>query len=193
MVIALEVFPMPPFTDIKVYPEGIPFTIDWTGVPIIIVFLGLGMFHSTIAVLAMFIAIGYRNIQGAIFKGIAEFLTLMGMLFARRLLRGGEPGGRRRLVVLASCAMLARGLGMFVINIILLPVFFPLYYTPETAIIASAILIPWILLQALIKVGGGMTLYGLIPESLVIEAGFGTSPDELSAVAELSGDECSDG
>ncbi|MFX1417004.1 MAG: hypothetical protein ACFFC0_09335, partial [Promethearchaeota archaeon] len=40
MVVALEVYPILGVTDI-----GIPgdFTIDWTGIPIVIVFLGLGI------------------------------------------------------------------------------------------------------------------------------------------------------
>jgi hypothetical protein len=58
IVVALEVFPINGITDFKFVPGGTPFTIDWTGIPIMIVFLGLGIISSLVTVGIMFVAIG---------------------------------------------------------------------------------------------------------------------------------------
>lgn len=170
MVVALEVFPLPPFTDIKVYPAGIPFTVDWTGIPIIVVLLGLGTSDAFFVVGAMAVAIAYRNVPGAVFKTVAEALTVLGVAAARLATSGHRLGPRGELLSYTVAAMLSRGVGMFFANIVLLPVFYPVFYTPETALAASLVLVPWNFLQAAINVFGGVLLFRAVPSSLAMQA-----------------------
>ena len=72
MIIALEILPIPFLTDIPLFGG---FTLDPTGIPIVIVFLGLGIAYSLILIPIMWVTIAYRNLTGSIFKGFAEFYT----------------------------------------------------------------------------------------------------------------------
>lgn len=172
MVAMLEIFPIVGITDLKFFPGGTPFTLDWTGIPIVIVFVGLGMISSVVSIFVMFIAIGYRNFPGAVFKGAAELLTIIGLLVASILLRKRSFGRKSQVLLYLIFGAIFRAIGMYVVNIQLLPVFYPLFYTPDAAVVASAALVPWNILQAAINVIGGMFLYYVIPEDLRIQAGF---------------------
>jgi len=188
MVAALEIFPIIGITDLKFFPGGTPFTLDWTGIPIVIVFVGLGMISSVISIVVMFVAIGYRNLPGAIFKGAAETFTVLGLLIARVIVSKKPLSKRTSLVLYLVLGAAVRAVGMYFVNIPLLPIFYPLFYTTEQAIEASAILIPWNVLQAGINIVAGMFLYYLIPENLRIQAGFGPKQDE-NAIEELPKEE----
>ncbi|MFW9844832.1 MAG: hypothetical protein ACFFEV_09670, partial [Candidatus Thorarchaeota archaeon] len=63
LVIALEIFPVVGITDIPI--PGLSFTVDWTGIPIMIVFLGLGVVFSYFPIVVMGVFIADRNFQGA--------------------------------------------------------------------------------------------------------------------------------
>lgn len=188
MVAALEVFPIVGITDLKFFPGGTPFTLDWTGIPIVIVFVGLGMISSIISIAVMFVAIGYRNFPGAVFKGAAEMLTIVGLLLARVIISKKPLSKRTSFAFYLILGATIRALGMFIVNIPLLPIFYPLFYTTESAIAASTILIPWNVLQACINIVAGMLLYYLIPENLRIQAGFGDQR-EGNAIEELTKEE----
>jgi riboflavin transporter FmnP len=197
IVIALEVFPINGITDLKFFPGGTPFTLDWTGIPIIVVFLALGMISSVITIGIMCIAIGYRNPIGSIFKGAAELFTIIGILAAKFIADRKSLNEKQNVLLYLVFGVLARSIGMFFVNIPLLPIFYPLFYTTESAIIASTILVPWNAVQAVINIVGGLFLYQLIPESIRIQAGLGEhgkseikyeelSEEELNAESELS-------
>ncbi|MDH4213495.1 MAG: hypothetical protein OEV85_06205 [Candidatus Thorarchaeota archaeon] len=188
MVAMLEVFPVVGITDLKFFPGGTPFTLDWTGIPIVIIFIGLGMISSVISIAVMFVAIGYRNFPGAVFKGAAELFTILGLLAAKIIIDKKSFDKRTNLTLFLILGAAIRTLGMFIVNIPLLPVFYPLFYTTESAIIASTVLIPWNILQATINIIGGMILYYLIPENLRIQAGFGRKR-EGNIIEELSKEE----
>jgi len=180
MVAMLEVFPIVGITDLKFFPGGTPFTLDWTGIPIVIVFVGLGMISSVVSIAVMFVAIGYRNFPGAVFKGAAEMFTILGLLTAKLLIGKKSPSKKVSASLYLVLGATYRAIGMFIVNIPLLPIFYPLFYTTESAIIASTILVPWNILQAAINIVGGIILYYLIPESLRIQAGFGISKGRYS-------------
>lgn len=169
----LEVFPVPGITDLKLVPQVPSFTIDWTGIPLSFILLGLGLTYSLTAVVGVGIAIGYRNPVGALFKVASETLTVLGMsvgFSVHRALRKRLPklSKTRTLLVLAG-GMLFRMVGMYVINIALLPVFVGL---PEaTAITVSGILVPWNGVQALINILGAWVLMALLPRELLLQAG----------------------
>jgi riboflavin transporter FmnP len=188
MVAMLEVFPIVGITDLKFYPGGTPFTLDWTGIPIVIVFVGLGMIYSLVSIVIMFVAIGYRNFPGAVFKGAAELLTILGLLAARVIIGKRSLNRKSSVALYLVLGATVRAVGMFIVNIPLLPIFYPLFYTIESAIDASAALVPWNVVQAAINIIGGMVLYYLIPENLRIQAGFGIDIRKPS-IEELSREE----
>jgi hypothetical protein len=193
MVIALEVFPIVGITDLKFNPGGIPFTIDWTGIPLVIIFLGLGIIYSFVATIIMFIAIGYRNFSGAVFKGFAEFYTLLGLVVAKLLFRKYTLDKGKTITIYTIFALAFRGIGMYFTNIVLLPILYPAFHTTETALVASTVLVPWNVVQAIINVVGGAILYYLIPPSLALQAGLGEDADRASMrVQELPPDEIPD-
>ena len=97
IIMALEVFPIPGVTDL--YTPAPSFTIDWTGIPIVIIFFGLGTIYSFFSIVVMFIAIVYRNFQGAFFKGAAESITLLGLIIAKLIIKDKKINRRSSIVV----------------------------------------------------------------------------------------------
>ncbi|UCE10799.1 MAG: hypothetical protein JSW61_02380 [Candidatus Thorarchaeota archaeon] len=192
MVIALEVFPIVGITDFKPVPTVPSFTLDWTGIPIMIIFLGLGFVYALIGVLMAGLGIIlHGNLIGAVFKVAAESFTILGLLSAREL--GRRMKWKRAPTVFAYVilAALSRSLGMYVGNIVLLPVLVVLSF--DIAVVISATLVPWNAIQAVINVAGGVFLYYLIPENLALQAGLGDDADSASSrFEELPPDEISD-
>ena len=175
IVISLEIFPIPGITDL--YTPIPHFTIDWTGIPIVIIFFGLGIAFSFFSVGIMWISIAYRNFSGAAFKGLAESITLLGLVVVKLAIRKRELNWKTEAAIYIISAMIFRSIGMFFGNALL----FELWsYTssPQAAFALSSIYVPWNLLQAIINVLGGILLYKLIPENLKIQAGFGKYGDE---------------
>jgi riboflavin transporter FmnP len=175
MVMLLEVYPIVGITDLKFSAGGTPFTIDWTGIPLVIVFLGLGFVYSLFATAAMFIAIAYRNPAGGVFKLFAEAFTLLGLLIARELGNKLNASNRNKIVLYLFFGIVCRAVGMFFMNIILLPVLWPVWYTTEAAIAASTLLVPWNAVQAVINVVAGIFFFERIPKELAATVGFGES------------------
>jgi riboflavin transporter FmnP len=169
MVVASQVSPIPGITYVKTGISGM--NLDWTGIPIVVIFEGLGVAYSFFSVAVMWISIGYRNFIGAIFKTLAESLMLLGMTVAWLLVARRT---KRRIVKLGiylvfGCAF--RAVGMFFANAALLPIFYP--YTPQTAYAISVLIVPWNVVQAVINIAGGFAFYSLIPSRLAAEAGLG--------------------
>lgn len=173
MVMLLEVYPIVGITDLKFNPGGTPFTIDWTGIPLVIVFLGLGFVYSLFATAAMFIAIAYRNPAGGVFKLFAEAFTLLGLLIAREIGNQINASNRVKILLYLLIGIVCRAIGMFFMNIILLPVLWPVWYTTEAAITASTILVPWNAVQAVINIFAGIFFFERIPKELAAAVGFG--------------------
>ena len=187
MVMLLEFFPIVGITDLKFNPGGTPFTIDWTGIPLVILFLGLGFIISLWATTWMFVAIAYRNPAGAVFKLLAESFTLLGLLIAREVGNRLNAGNRSKVLLYLIFGIACRAIGMFFMNIILLPVLYPVWYTPEAALAASTILVPWNGVQAVINIVAGIFFFERIPKELAASVGFGeSSTSSASTVQELS-------
>lgn len=187
-VILLEVFPVVGLTDLKFNAGGTPFTLDWTGIPLLIIFLAYGFLYSLFSILAMFIAIAYRNPIGAIFKLVAEVITMIGVSAGYLLSLKVHAKGTRRAIILLLFGIVFRAIGMYFLNILLLPLLLP--YTIEAAIAASTALVPWNMVQAAINVFGGVILFDRIPSSLANEADFMTfSSSTDNGVMELSNED----
>jgi hypothetical protein len=179
MVVSLEVFPIPGITDIGA-PGG--FTIDWTGIPIVIVFIGLGFVYSLVAIAAMWMAIAYRNFTGAAFKGFAELYTILGLVIAKIVMMRYQLDTKTRILLYLIFGSSFRAIGMFITNIYLLQVFYGL--TPEAAVVGSAAYGGLNVIQAIINILGGVVLYHLIPENLALQAGLGDDAGSASSRVE---------
>jgi riboflavin transporter FmnP len=181
LVIALEVFPVIGITDIITPVPN--FTIDWTGIPIMIVFLGLGNVFAFITIITMWISIVYRNPTGAAFKGLAESFTFLGLIIANLIVRNKDLDWKRKSIVYLIFGGLFRSIGMLFGNTFLFNLIYGMPY--DGAFALSSIYIPWNIVQAIINILGGVFLYQIIPLSLRIQAGFGkyrsTEYEELSA------------
>ncbi len=169
IIIALEIFPIVGLTDF--YTPVPNFTIDWTGIPIMIIFLGLGITFSIISIGVMWVFIAYRNFNGAAFKFLAEMFTLLGLVVAKLIIRDRELDWKLRTGIYLVSACVFRSIGMYFGNIFLFTLFG--YMPIETAVGFSVIYIPWNVLQAAINVIGGTLLYQMIPENLAMQAGLG--------------------
>lgn len=172
MVVAMEAVSIPFVTDIRVVGS---FSIDWTGIVIMVVFLGLGFVFSLVTIAVMWASIAYRSITSATFKGVAEFLTLLGVLLAAQVIRGRNLSRLKEIAVYVVFACFFRALGMYFANIAL-PIFF--YGIPvEVAIGTSLLYLPWNVVQALINIVGGWLIFNAIPRELAVEAALGEYRD----------------
>ena len=171
MVAMLELFPIVGITDLKLVPEVPGFTIDWTGIPIIFILIGLGLVYSFFSIAIMGVAIGYRNPIGAVFKVLAESITVIGYYVGRRIIPSRVASENVRLISGLVLAAILRAFGMVIVNMALLPVFYGL--PVEVALNAGIILIPWNALQAAINVLGGTFLFRMVPKDLASQAGLG--------------------
>jgi hypothetical protein len=168
MVVALEAVSIPFVTDIPVVGN---FTLDWTGIVLFLVLLSLGAAFSLIAVGVMWASIAYRSIPSATFKGLAEFLTILGLLIARAVSRKLGFNRTHQFLLYIFLGILFRSVGMYFGNILLLPFFYGI--SIEVAVSASLIYIPWNILQAVINVVGGWVIFEVIPEDIAVQAGLG--------------------
>ncbi len=171
MTAMLEVFPIVGVTDLKVVPQFPYFTIDWTGIPIIFVAIGLGLVYSLITVCVMGVAIGYRNPIGATFKVAAETLTVLGFYIGGKIVSSRSGHQTVRFIVSLFLACLFRAAGMLLFNYVALPLFYGLPY--DVALSVGVILFPWNALQSAINVIGGTVLYRAVPRDLALQAGLG--------------------
>jgi len=186
MAAMLEIFPVIGLTDLKVEPAVPSFTIDWTGIPIFMIFLGLGLIGAFFSIVVVGIAIGFRNPVGALFKILAESLTLLGAAFGWVICRKLKISGYKRVIIYLVPAIIFRAIGMYFGNIFLLQFFYSVPY--EAALISSTILVPWNGVQATINLLAGGFFFFAIPKNLREEAGLGDD-DETDIVRELSEDE----
>lgn len=185
MIMALEILPIPLLTDIPLFGG---FTLDPTGIPITIVFLAFGSIFSLILIPIMWITIAYRNPFGAVFKGFAEFYTLLGLIIAKIFLRNRSYDWKISTPTYLVFGVSFRVIGMYITNIFLVQW---LYGMPlEVAVVSSATFVIPNAIQALINVLAGIFIFLIIPESLAIQARFGKyGVDEYDKYEEISAEE----
>jgi riboflavin transporter FmnP len=186
MVIILEAYPILGVTDIRTVGF---FTLDPTGIPLVIILLGLGGFHSIITIFIMWVSIAYRGkIAGATFKGVAELLTILGIILAKRITRRRGMSEWTKVFVWVVTASLFRSVGMFFATLILAPYFHAATF--EFALADAILYFPWNIVQACINVIGGVLLYKAIPIELRLQAGLGEDINQdVSAIEKLPQDE----
>ncbi len=180
MVIMLEAYPILGVTDIKTVGF---FTLDPTGIPLVIVLLGLGGFYAVITIFIMWVSIVYRGkLAGATFKGVAELLTIFGLVCARKITRRRKMGEWSEILVWVIIASLFRSVGMFFAILILSPYLHAVTF--EFALAEAILYFPWNIVQACINVVGGVLLYRAIPIELRLQAELGESSSKGNAVVE---------
>ena len=188
MVVALEIFPILGITDLKI--PGMFFTIDWTGIPIAFLYLGLGFVYSLISVLIMTISImAHGNMTGAIFKLFAELFKIFGMVLAWYITRNRNYSYQRKIPIYIFFAVLFCSIGMFFVNLLLLPILYGM--TAELAVATATLYVPWNAVQSIINVVGGFAILGVIPRDLKIAFKIGETDTDLDddAILELENDE----
>ncbi len=188
MVVALEIFPIIGVTDLKI--PGTLFTIDWTGIPIAFLFLGFGLVYSFISVLIMTISImAHGNMTGAIFKLFAELFKIFGMALAWYITRNRKFSYQVKIPIYIFFALLFCTIGMFFVNIILLPILYLM--TAELAFATSLLYIPWNAVQSIINVAGGFIIFRVIPIDLKLAFKIGEMDSESDddKILELADDE----
>ena len=188
MVVALEIYPIPGITDLKV--PGMFFTIDWTGIPIAFLFLGFGLVYSFISILIMTISImAHGNMTGAIFKLFAELFKIFGMALAWYITKNRNISYQRKIPIYIFFALLFCSVGMFFVNIWLLPILYGM--TMELAVATSLLYIPWNAVQSIINVVGGFVIIRVIPSDLKIAFRIGEmdSDPHDDTILELEDDE----
>jgi len=164
MIIALEILPIIGITDLKI--PGTNFTLDPTGIPIVLVFLFFGGGFAVIGTGMAGIIIGMRgNPIGAVFKFFAEFYKIIGLAIAWWLLRNRDISFSKRITIYTVFATLSCAIGMFVTNgAILLPLLYGMEGSAAWAL--SLTFVPLNVIQSLINVLGGGFIFGIIPADL---------------------------
>ncbi len=193
MVIMLEAYPILGVTDIRTVGF---FTLDPTGIPLVIVLLGLGGFYSIITIFIMWVSIAYRGkVASATFKGVAESLTILGIIFARKITSKRKMSKWKEILIWVVIASLFRSVGMFFATLVLSPYFYAASF--EVALADAILYFPWNIVQACINIIGGVLLYNAIPIELKLQAGFGENtslgkpvveelpPDEIPEAKEI--------
>lgn len=188
MVVALEIYPIPGITDLKV--PGMFFTIDWTGIPIAFLFLGFGLVYSFISILIMTISIiAHGNVTGATFKLFAELFKIFGMALAWYITKNRKFSYRVKVPIYILFALLFCSIGMFFVNMWLLPILYGM--TTELAFATALIYVPWNAVQSIINVLGGFVIIKVIPNDLKIAFRIGEmkSDSDDDTILELEDDE----
>ncbi|TFG25897.1 hypothetical protein EU528_15220 [Candidatus Thorarchaeota archaeon] len=168
MVIALEIIPIPLLTDIPLFAG---FTFDPTGIPITLIFLMLGSVFGLILIPIMWISIAYRNLIGSIFKGFAEFYTLLGLIVAKMILKKRSYDWKVALPTYVAFGVVFRVVLMYVSNIFLIQWLY--MAPPEVALALSASFVLPNFIQAIVNVLIGILIFIIIPENLLIEGRLG--------------------
>ena len=179
MIIALEILPIPFLTDIPLFGG---FTLDPTGIPIVIIFLGLGIAYSLILIPIMWVTIAYRNPIGSIFKGFAEFYTLLGLIVAKLILRNRTYDWKLAAPLYITLGVIFRAVGMYITNIPLIQFFYG--GTLETAILSSGAFVIPNIIQAFINILLGIIVFIIIPENLAISARLGKYAEDVDVLYE---------
>lgn len=185
MILALEILPIPLLTDIPLFAG---FTLDPTGIPITMIFLMFGNIFSLILIPIMWITIAYRNPIGSVFKGFAEFYTLIGLIVAKLVLNRRSYDWKIAGPMYVAFGVIFRAVGMYVTNIFLIQW---LWGSPlDAAILASGTFVIPNILQALLNVLIGILIFVIIPENIAIQARFGKySSDDNKKYEEISEEE----
>ncbi|MDF1540236.1 MAG: ECF transporter S component [Candidatus Thorarchaeota archaeon] len=164
MIIALEILPIIGITDLKI--PGTNFTLDPTGIPIVLVFLFFGSGFAVAGTGMAGLIIAMRgNPIGAVFKFFAEFYKIVGLVIAWWLFRNREVPFTKRITLYTIFATITCAIGMYVTNGAIL---LPLLYGMESSAAWSLSLtfVPLNVIQSLINVIGGGFIFGIIPADL---------------------------
>jgi riboflavin transporter FmnP len=145
------------------YPP-LPFLVfDVVGIPMVLAYFFFGLFSGVIACFVALITISFRDPTG--FKGfmkcIAELATIIGAFI---VLRAKSPSfSHKRKKIFAGISSVAlRVVVMAVVNVLLLPIVFPNFWTTETVIVLLPAFSVFNAIQGVISIAGGFLVYEAI-------------------------------
>lgn len=141
-------FPFPPLTSLK---------FDFMGIPMLLAYFLLGISAGTVTSLVAFLSISFRNPSSGFMKFLAEFATIVGVYI---VLRARKSASNKLKILAAISSIVVRVAVMDIANVLLLPIFWPAFYSTHLAVI---VLLPLIslfnVIQGSISVFGGFLLY----------------------------------
>jgi len=139
------------------FPPLIFLKFDFMGIPMLLAYFLFGFPAGIVTSLVAFLSISLRNQFSGFMKFLAEFATIVGVYI---VLRARKPTSNKLKILAMISSVVIRVAVMDIANVLLLPIFLPVFYSTHTAVI---ILLPLIslfnVIQGSISVFGGFLLY----------------------------------
>ncbi len=139
------------------FPPLIFLKFDFMGIPMLLAYFLFGFPAGIVTSLVAFLSISLRNQFSGFMKFFAEFATIVGVYI---VLRARKPASNKLKILAAISSIVVRVAVMDIANVLLLPIFLPVFYSTHTAVI---VLLPLIslfnVIQGGISVFGGFLLY----------------------------------
>jgi len=145
------------FSGFKIIFPWLPYLkFDFTGIPIVLSFLLIGLKSGAITSIVAMLAILARSgdVVGASMKALAEFSTILGMSIGMAVFKKDL-----KLAKLASflTGCTARVMIMAMANLIILPLYTPMTF--ETVLLTTPLTVVFNLIQGLLSIFGGYLIY----------------------------------
>ncbi len=147
--------PFPPLPFLK---------FDFVGVPVLLAYFLFGFPAGAVTSLVAFLSISFRGPSSGFMRFLAEFATIVGVFI---ILRAERPTSGRMKILAMISGIIVRVALMAVVNVLLLPVFMPAFYSTHMAVV---VLLPLFSLfnaiQGVFSVFGGFLLYEAVIQRL---------------------------
>ncbi len=137
---------------------------DVVGIPMFLTYLFFGLLPSVATCLISFAIISFRSPFSGSMKGLAEFATILG---AYIILRGKNENASYKTKAFAMVSgTILRVVVMAFANVLFLPVFYPKYYTTQTAIVILPLICFFNAIQGVLSVLGGFLVHEAVTRRL---------------------------
>lgn len=136
---------------------------DVVGIPMVLTYFLFGLLPGVTTCFISFTIISFRNPFGGLMKCTAEIATIVGAFLILR--KKGSASYKNKLFAIVS-SILLRVVVMAVANILLLPVFYPMFYTTRAAIVVLPFNCIFNSIQGLISIFGGFLVHEAITQRL---------------------------
>lgn len=137
---------------------------DVVGIPMVLTYFLFGLLPGVTTCFISFTIISFRNPFGGLMKCTAEIATIVGAFLILRK-KGSASSYKNKLFAIVS-SILLRVVVMAMANILLLPVFYPMFYTTRAAIVVLPFNCIFNSIQGLISIFGGFLVHEAITQRL---------------------------
>lgn len=150
---------------LKILFPPLPFLrFDFVGVPVLLAYFLFGFPAGAVTSLVAFLSISLRDPFSGFMKFLAEFATIIGVFI---ILRAERPTSGRMKILAMISGITVRVALMAVVNVLLLPVFMPAFYSTHMAVV---VLLPLFSLfnaiQGFFSVFGVFLIYAAVIQRL---------------------------